>query len=214
MKLRFLNRIDVRLGLTIGCAVLLCACAPAAPVEIAGTGDLPVLKIEIDSSSPDPPDSDRVLTGPFFEKGVYSGSELSHPLGFNAQFFHQIGTHSFVAMRSDCQTVGEIHLTDLALYTLPDSVDVRAWMGYRFADFGNWADDIDPVRTPASRVEGRILDARDVVAADSVFLALSYRLRLSALFADGTALPVLETSELTCQPRGEYWPPPDIRQAA
>ena len=195
--------------LAITSIALLCSCSPTTPAGPEPDA-VAVLKIAVEPLLLDPPPSDRVLSGPFYETGIYSGSEVTLPLGFNGQFFQEVGSSSFVALRADCRIAGEVHLSDLALYTLPDSVNARAWMGFRFADFGNWADDIDPVRIPAYLVDGQILDPQNVVTSDSVS-ALSYRLRVNALFADGTSLPFFETSELICEPGGQYWPPPDIR---
>jgi hypothetical protein len=197
--------------LTIILACALSSCSPATSTgEDEGDQEID-LKVLLDLSTSEPPDSDQILAGPFFEKDAYSGSEVSDFLAFNAQFYHQIGSSSFVAFRVECLNRGSIELTDLALYTLPDSVSVRPWMGFRFADFGNWAYEVDPERTAASRVDARLLEVLPAEDLNVTPAPVRYRLRFSLLFADGTAVPSLETSELTCYPEGDFWPPPDIR---
>ncbi len=151
-------------------------------------------------------DADQItLAGPYTDYDALSQAELPPFPPFSERFIHFEGTsyvlHSVVSCRT--QAVDTLHVFELL--ELDRDVDVKAWITYYNADFGNEYTRIEPQRHALQSGEARLADVRveeqefpyrqgQTVTVDVMY----YRLDARELRFENAYVPLVQTEEHRC----------------
>jgi len=150
--------------------------------------------------------------GSFRGRDVY---QISNPEGLRAVnriWFHAEETQQFIGLRVECPDSSLIAITDVAIFELPDSVSVFEWIGLRNTDYGNWAYQLDPVRSELMSGQAQVqvvehgIMKHHYFTLDEEYFAFAFNVTFDDLhFENEFRVRSYVSDRFQCYPSGEYW---------
>jgi hypothetical protein len=151
-------------------------------------------------------DDPGVLDGPYTDYDAFLNAELPPFLSISGRFIHFDNTGYILSSRVDCRVLPVDSVSTFELLELSADVNVKDWIRYHNADFGNEYARIQPERHAMLSGSVRLIgvrvehEARPYGLAEEVNLqVVYYRLKAEELlFEGGVRMPSVETQEHSC----------------
>ena len=206
---------------TIALVVVACSSSGSnfveSEVEVApdSTEQLPIaqprIAVEFETGHTAPHDS--VLTQPIiFDSAYFEVEREGRRLALSERWYHFQDTSFMLTSRVECQNPPEVVVTDLVLYSFPDTIDVKWWMSNQRLDWVTPYNRIKPDKSAALSGSIQFSEAEFYIEQWGTnsdwydVLTVGYRLNFKDLvFANGIRIPGLESERYRCFPEGEYW---------